>query len=352
VRDSNGPMIAAYLRKCGCRERPYGIVPDEREALRSRLQQALGENDAVLLSGGSSKDERDLTAVLIGELGEVLVHGIAIAPGKPTVIGKCRGRPVIGLPGHPASALVVLDRVARPLLAALSGDVSKAWEHGFRSPCPERPLYTGQGGLRQGQAQGRAGRPPLRKVRAPQYPRGVRRDGPHPGRERGARGRHACRSHPVVMRQFSTVTHAVANVPPCRLFKWLSRFAFALPAGERPYLASLASTPVGKGVRGSRGPSFRPEPPLRSREEGKVHDGAHRVAAESALTQASRGVGQAMTPGMSQVMYPKIGFPVFSAKAISDRVPYLPPTAMTASALSTTMKFRAWDIPVLTWTET
>jgi len=127
VRDSNGPMIAAYLRKCGCRERPYGIVPDEREALRSRLQQALGENDAVLLSGGSSKDERDLTAVLIGELGEVLVHGIAIAPGKPTVIGKCRGRPVIGLPGHPASALVVLDRVARPLLAALSGDVSKAW---------------------------------------------------------------------------------------------------------------------------------------------------------------------------------------------------------------------------------
>jgi len=125
VRDSNGPMIAAYLRKCGCRERPYGIVPDEREALRSRLLQALGENDAVLLSGGSSKDERDLTAALIGELGEVLVHGIAIAPGKPTVIGRCQGRPVIGLPGHPASALVVLDRVARPLLAALSGEVSR-----------------------------------------------------------------------------------------------------------------------------------------------------------------------------------------------------------------------------------
>lgn len=125
VRDSNGPMIAAYLRRCGCREKMYGIVPDNRGALALALGRALAENDAVFLSGGSSKDERDLTADLIGELGEVLVHGIAISPGKPTIIGRCGEKPVIGLPGHPASALVVLDRVARPLLSALSGETSR-----------------------------------------------------------------------------------------------------------------------------------------------------------------------------------------------------------------------------------
>jgi len=125
VRDSNGPMIAAYLRRCGCRGTTYGIVPDERAALQAVLERALEENDAVLLSGGSSKDERDLTAALIGELGEVLVHGIAISPGKPTIIGRCRGKPVIGLPGHPASALVVLDRIGRPLLSALAGEAQR-----------------------------------------------------------------------------------------------------------------------------------------------------------------------------------------------------------------------------------
>ncbi|MDI9632862.1 MAG: molybdopterin molybdotransferase MoeA [Methanolinea sp.] len=125
VRDSNGPMIAAYLAQAGCAARTYGIVPDERERLRYALDKALGENDAVILSGGSSKDERDHTAALIGEMGEVLVHGIAISPGKPTIIGRCRGKPVVGLPGHPASALVVLDRVARPLLCALAGETAR-----------------------------------------------------------------------------------------------------------------------------------------------------------------------------------------------------------------------------------
>jgi molybdopterin molybdotransferase len=115
-------MIAAYLRTCGCRERTYGIVPDERGALFLALRQALAENDAVFLSGGSSKDERDMTAEIIRQLGEVLVHGIAISPGKPTIIGRCENKPVIGLPGHPASALVVLDRIARPLIAALCGE--------------------------------------------------------------------------------------------------------------------------------------------------------------------------------------------------------------------------------------
>lgn len=123
IRDSNSGMLGTYLRRVGCTETLYGIVPDERAALKDALEKALSENDGVLLSGGSSKDERDLCTDIIGELGEVLVHGVSIAPGKPTIIGRCREKPVLGLPGHPASALVVLDRIGRPLLAAMSGEV-------------------------------------------------------------------------------------------------------------------------------------------------------------------------------------------------------------------------------------
>jgi molybdopterin molybdotransferase len=121
VRDANGPMCAAFAETRGCLPRPYGIVRDEKDVLARALEKATSECDAILLSGGSSKDVRDLTASVIAERGEVLVHGIAIAPGKPTIIGKVGGRPVIGLPGHPASAYVILHTLAGPLLSAMSG---------------------------------------------------------------------------------------------------------------------------------------------------------------------------------------------------------------------------------------
>ncbi|OPX69122.1 MAG: molybdopterin biosynthesis protein MoeA [Methanoregulaceae archaeon PtaB.Bin056] len=122
IRDSNSVMIGAYLRLAGCRATLYGVIPDDRRSLQEALEKALSRNEAVILSGGSSKDDRDLCADIIGQLGEVLVHGVAIAPGKPTIIGRCQGKPVLGLPGHPASALVVLDRIGRPLLAAMTGE--------------------------------------------------------------------------------------------------------------------------------------------------------------------------------------------------------------------------------------
>ena len=100
---------------------PYGIVRDDRDSLCGVLDKAIGECDAILISGGSSKDVRDIAASVITEKGEVLVHGIGIAPGKPTIIGRARGRPVIGLPGHPASAYVILHTLAGPLLSAMSG---------------------------------------------------------------------------------------------------------------------------------------------------------------------------------------------------------------------------------------
>jgi molybdopterin molybdotransferase len=123
VRDVNSYVVASYVREQGCTPVTYGIVPDDRNALRSALSKATAECDAVLISGGSSKDERDMVAAIIRDMGEVLIHGIAIAPGKPTIIGRCGNKPVIGLPGHPASAFIVLVVIVRHLFAGMTGDL-------------------------------------------------------------------------------------------------------------------------------------------------------------------------------------------------------------------------------------
>jgi molybdopterin molybdotransferase len=122
VRDSNSFMIGAFVREHGCTPKYYGVVRDDRNALRATFRRAVAECNAVLISGGSSKDERDMAASLITELGEVIIHGIAIAPGKPTIIGRAGTTPVIGLPGHPASAFIVLVAIVRHLLNAMTGD--------------------------------------------------------------------------------------------------------------------------------------------------------------------------------------------------------------------------------------
>lgn len=121
VRDANTYLCAGFVQEQGCEPRLYGIVRDSPDLLRPVLEKAAAECDCVLISGGSSKDVRDMSAGVIGDLGEVLIHGIAIAPGKPTIIGRIGTTPVIGLPGHPGSAFIVLVAVVRPLLSAMTG---------------------------------------------------------------------------------------------------------------------------------------------------------------------------------------------------------------------------------------
>jgi len=121
IRDANAPMLAAWLTEYGCEPRVYGIARDERATFEALIARALPECDALLISGGSSKDERDMTARIIAEQGEVLVHGIALAPGKPTIIGNIGGTPVFGLPGHPGATFVVLVTIVRPFLDAMLG---------------------------------------------------------------------------------------------------------------------------------------------------------------------------------------------------------------------------------------
>jgi len=117
-RDINGYTLLGQALSTGADAHHYGIVKDDLEQLRTMLTQMLKENDIVLLSGGSSVGSRDLSAQLIGELGEpgLLFHGLALRPGKPTIGGVVDGKLIFGLPGHPASAMVVFDAIVRPWL--------------------------------------------------------------------------------------------------------------------------------------------------------------------------------------------------------------------------------------------
>lgn len=126
--DSNRYVIAAALRAMGADVRHYPTVPDVAGALEKALRTALPENDAIVLSGGSSVGERDRTPWAIDAIGEpgVIVHGLRVKPGKPTVLAAIKGKPILGLPGNPTSALMILEAVGAPIVAALSGWVSRA----------------------------------------------------------------------------------------------------------------------------------------------------------------------------------------------------------------------------------
>lgn len=125
VRDVNGPLVAALLAQAGVEPVPLGIVPDREELLREAVEEALAACDCVVLSGGSSVGEKDAACRVMASLGEVLCHGVAMKPGKPTLLGKAEGKPILGLPGHPVAALFTAKLFLIPLLARLEG---RTWE--------------------------------------------------------------------------------------------------------------------------------------------------------------------------------------------------------------------------------
>jgi molybdopterin molybdotransferase len=133
VRDSNAYLAAAQVAQWGGVPLLQGIVPDDYEALKAALAAAAAHADLILVSGGSSVGTRDLTLAAIQDLpgAAILVHGVAIRPGKPTILaslGKAGPKPLLGLPGHPASAAVVMEILGRPLLARLSGlETEASW---------------------------------------------------------------------------------------------------------------------------------------------------------------------------------------------------------------------------------
>jgi molybdopterin molybdotransferase len=123
VRDVNSYTLGVLVEKAGGEPIRYGIFGDQLEALKEAAAKALSECDVVIITAGSSASTRDMTAEVIGTLGApgVLVHGINTRPGKPTILGVCGGKVVIGLPGNPVSALVNGYLFVVPIIEKLLG---------------------------------------------------------------------------------------------------------------------------------------------------------------------------------------------------------------------------------------
>ncbi len=132
IRDINRYTLGAFCRANGAVPAFEGICADNFDQLKSAVAKGLEAADAIWLSGGSSVGTRDLTLAVFETFAdfELLVHGISISPGKPTIIARAGGKPLVGLPGHVASALIVAEVFMAPLLARLSGVGERGTIHG------------------------------------------------------------------------------------------------------------------------------------------------------------------------------------------------------------------------------
>lgn len=121
LMESNSRVFCALIEEYGGEAKRKDIVRDEREILKKSIVEALKDSDVVLVNAGSSAGTKDFTKSVIEELGEVYAHGLAIKPGKPTILGVVDGKAVIGVPGYPVSAYVVMEKVVKPVVEKLLG---------------------------------------------------------------------------------------------------------------------------------------------------------------------------------------------------------------------------------------
>ena len=121
--DVNTTTISAMVEEEGGEAEVMGLVPDNLDELRAKLSEALNKADLVLTSGGTSKGESDLLPKAVAELpgSNIIAHGLALKPGKPTLIALVGDKPVIGLPGNPTSAMLVFKVLVRPLIRTILG---------------------------------------------------------------------------------------------------------------------------------------------------------------------------------------------------------------------------------------
>ena len=121
IIEFNSAVFKGMLESFGAEAKVYPITPDKKELIKAAVETALAECDIVLISAGSSAGRDDYTSEIISSLGTVLVHGIAIKPGKPAVLGEAQGKPVIGIPGYPVSAIVIMDEIIGDVVSAYYG---------------------------------------------------------------------------------------------------------------------------------------------------------------------------------------------------------------------------------------
>jgi molybdopterin molybdotransferase len=124
VRNINQHSLAGLIEGCGGELRDWGVIRDDKDQLIRAIGEALQWSDLVLLSGGSSMGAKDiaLEAILSFPDSEFVFHGISVSPGKPTIFAKACGKPILGLPGYPVSALVIFDLFAAPVLRKIGGE--------------------------------------------------------------------------------------------------------------------------------------------------------------------------------------------------------------------------------------
>ena len=123
VRDINTYSLAGFVKKAGAIPVSFGIVKDNYDELLDVSKKAIEQCDIVILSGGSSVGSRDFTIDVLSSLpdSDILVHGVSISPGKPTILAKTRGKAFWGLPGHVVSSMIVFKVIVRPFIEHMGG---------------------------------------------------------------------------------------------------------------------------------------------------------------------------------------------------------------------------------------
>ncbi len=128
IIEFNGIILSGMVTECGGLPFLQDVVIDDYESIKKAIRQGVDSSaDAVLINAGSSAGSEDYTSAIIAELGEVLVHGVTMMPGKPVILGIVSGKPVIGVPGYPVSAIMAFEQFVRPLLHSLQGLQSPAY---------------------------------------------------------------------------------------------------------------------------------------------------------------------------------------------------------------------------------
>lgn len=122
IIESNSRMFEAMIRENGGIPCRYDIVDDDYEKIKEAVLKALDENDMVIVNAGSSAGTEDYTVHILREIGEVFIHGVAMKPGKPVILAKACGKPVIGIPGYPVSAYLAVENFVYPVLRNYTGE--------------------------------------------------------------------------------------------------------------------------------------------------------------------------------------------------------------------------------------
>ncbi|MDA8234238.1 MAG: molybdopterin biosynthesis protein [Clostridia bacterium] len=121
IVEYNSRVLGGLAEEWGAKVKRYDIVADDYDRIKKTLLAALAEADLVMINAGSSAGSEDFTSAIISELGEVVCHGVAIKPAKPTILGIAQGKPVIGVPGYPVSAALACELFVKPVLGAMQG---------------------------------------------------------------------------------------------------------------------------------------------------------------------------------------------------------------------------------------